>query len=447
MQDDTLKVPDFLRNSVMYQVFLRAFTPGGTLRSAADMIPHLHRLGVDILYISPITEADDDMRQEFWSVRQRKSGLGNPQSPYRVKDYWKIDPEYGTEEDLKYFVNEAHCLGMKVLLDVVYYHCGPCAKLITEHPDFVTRDENGNVKSGEWCFPALNFENPELREYLHKNLEYFVREFDVDGYRCDVSDMVPIDFWETGRRRLEKIKPDIIMLAEGSAKVNQNRAFDFNYTFSWRQLYDVVSGESATRMPVLWQEYYDKLLPDTLVARYTEHHDLANDRGPNRPERVLGPDAHNAMLFINLCLDGIPFIYNGQEIADTAMHSIWANRDHGANMIIDWSRAMTETGRKRFALLQRLIALRHTNPALTQGKVNWLKHDQEDHVLIFTRTIENGQRLLIAANCHDIPVQVNLSGEFATINNPLFEHNTASEWKNGTLHLCLQPFGFTLLEY
>lgn len=450
MKSQAKEVSEFLKNAVMYQVFLRTFTSGGTLKSAADMLPHLARLGINIVYLSPVTEADDDPREEFWSKRQNKSGLKNPCNPYRVKNYWKIDPEYGTEADLKHFIKAAHEYGMKVLLDIVYYHCGPCADLITEHPDFVTRDENGNVKSGEWCFPALNFENPELREHLHQNMEYFVREFDADGYRCDVCDMVPLDFWEAGRRRLEALKPDVIMLAEGALRENQIAAFDYNYTFSWRQLYDVFSGESATRMPVLWQECYDKALPGTVVARYTEHHDLANDRGENRPERFLGSKAHDAMLFINLCMDGVPFIYNGQEIADTSMHSIWANRFHGAHMRIDWSRAMTDDGIRRFTLLQDMIHIRHTNTALTHGDLTWLKHDQEDHVLAFTRTVKNGQNLLTIANCHNAPVRVNISDimqDRATLPDALYERGAGYELKNGTLEVDLLPYGFALIEY
>ena len=432
----------------MYQVFLRTFTSGGTLKTAADMLPHLARLGIDIVYVSPVTEADDDLRKEFWSKRQNNSGLNNPCSPYRVKNYWKIDPEYGTDDDLKLFIQIAHQYGMKVLLDIVYYHCGPCADLITEHPDFVTRDENGNIKSGEWCFPALNFENPELREHLHQNMEYFIRSFDADGFRCDVCDMVPLDFWEAARPRLEALKPDVIMLAEGSLKENQKVAFDFSYTFSWRQLYDAFAGGPADKMPPLWQEYYDQLLPGTIVARYTEHHDLANDRGEKRPERFLGSKAHDTMLFINLCLDGVPFIYNGQEVADTAVHSIWANRFYGADKRIDWSRAMTEDGIRRFELLQKMIKIRHTNNALTHGTVNWLQHDQPEHILAFTRNVENGQNLLVIANCHDVTTKVNLSGILKSNTAAALQTCNAVWQANGdTLTAELQSYGFLLIEY
>ena len=112
MSASVRKAPGYLKRAVMYQIFLRPFTPGGTLNSAAEMLPHLASLGVDILYLCPVTEADGDMRPEFWSARQKACGLGNPKNPYRVGDYYRIDPEYGTDADLKRFTAYAHELGM-----------------------------------------------------------------------------------------------------------------------------------------------------------------------------------------------------------------------------------------------------------------------------------------------------------------------------------------------
>ena len=125
--------------SVIYQIHLPIFTQGGTLESARKMLPHIASLGVDIVYLCPVVEADDDMDMRFWSKRQKASKTGNPKNPYRIKDYFKIDPQYGQDADLKNFVDEAHKLGLKVLLDLVYYHCGPTATMIKEHPDFVEK--------------------------------------------------------------------------------------------------------------------------------------------------------------------------------------------------------------------------------------------------------------------------------------------------------------------
>lgn len=134
-------MPSFLENlspSLIYQLFLRPFTPEGTLKGAEKMLPHLKRLGVDLIYLTPVCEADDDMNPRFWSRRMLECGFQNPRNPYRVKDYYKIDPEYGSAQDLKDFIHAAHALGMGVLLDVVYIHCGPGNALRMEHPDFLS---------------------------------------------------------------------------------------------------------------------------------------------------------------------------------------------------------------------------------------------------------------------------------------------------------------------
>ena len=158
------------------------------------MIPHIKSLGVDIIYLCPVFVSDDDMNREGWSKRQKASGLNNPRNPYRMKDYFNVDSRFGTNQDLKDYIATAHSYGMKVILDLVYFHCGPTAVFIKDNPDFLVRDEKGNVKNGRWNFPQLNFDNPKLREYLVKNMVYFIKDFDADGYRTDVEPAVPADF-------------------------------------------------------------------------------------------------------------------------------------------------------------------------------------------------------------------------------------------------------------
>ncbi len=207
--------PEWVTRGVMYQIQPRAFTPEGTLKAATARLPKVAELGVDIIYLCPVFVSDDDPNTKGWSPRQRKSGMNNPRNMYRMKDYYHVDPEYGTDDDLKAFIAEAHKLGMRVLLDMVYLHCGPNAVFLAEHPDFVKRDAEGKVAVAGWGFPALNLANPELREYLWRNMEYWVREFGADGFRCDVSDGIPLDFWETARERLDKIRPDHLHAGRG----------------------------------------------------------------------------------------------------------------------------------------------------------------------------------------------------------------------------------------
>ena len=447
MSAEVRKAPDYLENAVMYQIFLRPFTPGGTLKSAMKMLDHLASLGVDILYLCPVAEADDDPRQEFWSSRQMASGLGNPKNPYRIKDYYRIDPEYGTDDDLKRFTAYAHERGMRVILDLVYYHCGPGAVFIHDHPDFVKREPDGSVRNGRWHFPELNFDSPTLREYLLANMEYFIREFDVDGYRCDVAGEVPIDFWEEGRRRIEAVKPDVMMLAESMKPEEQRYAFDLNYFFGWGRFYEVFAENlPAAKMMEIWKECNARFLPGARVIRATENHDIANDRA--RPDSSIGWRAHDAMLTVNFALDGVPFLYNGQEIADTGAHSIWGNRFYGKDRLIDWSCALTPEGKSRFSFLQKLIALRHTQRALSTGTVTWLSHDMPDAVLAFSRNCPE-QNLMIVVNCRDMPLRVKIVSGMTRVSPPevLLARGADFSMESGILKTDLLPFGFLIAEY
>jgi len=263
--------PEWVTRGVMYQIQPRAFTPEGTLPAATARLPKVAELGFDIIYLCPVFMSDDDPNMAGWSPRQKKSGMNNPRNPYRMKDYYHVDPEYGTDDDLKAFIAEAHRLEMRVLLDMVYLHCGPSAVFLAEHLNFVKRDAEGQVAPAAWGFPALNLANPELREYLWKNMEYWVREFGADGFRCDVADGIPLDFWETARERLEKIRPDLCMLAEGTRREDQLKAFDLDYGwgFTW---------DHAATFRAQWEKMRDERpRGGARFIRFIDNHDIANE--------------------------------------------------------------------------------------------------------------------------------------------------------------------------
>lgn len=387
-------------------MFLRPFTPEGTLRAAVKLLPHVAASGFDIVYLCPIALADDDMRPKYWSERQRAAGTGNPKNPYRIKDYFAIDPEYGSDEDLKAFVGESHSLGLRVILDIVYLHCGPKAVFIDDHPEFIERDESGAMKYSRWNFPLINYGCPELREYLWDNMVYFVKEFDVDGYRCDVAPAIPLDFWEEGRRRIEAIKSDVIMLSEGDRPEDQLLAFDLNWAFPWLNTLDGVwNGEMpASDLLAVWQKMHDSFPMGARFMRAYETHGNADRNADNRFEKRWGAAGVEAALFLNFMIDGVPFVYNGAEVADNVRHNVWANRFHGHNNVIDWSWALTEKGQSRLAFVRELIHLRHSQPALSCGFTRWLDNDAPNALLAFFRE-GGGQRLLCVVNSGGEPVR------------------------------------------
>ena len=392
--------PEWLTGGVMYQIQPRAFTPEGTLKAAQARLPKLAELGVTVLYLCPVFVADDDMDRTFWSPRQKKSGMNNPRNPYRMKDFYHVDPEYGTDQDLKDFVTAAHALKLRVMLDMVYLHCGPKAVFLQEYPDFIKRDKDGKPVNAEWAFPALNYANPELREYMWKNLEWWIRDFDVDGFRCDVADGVPLDFWEAGRERIEKIRPDVGMLAEGTKKENQLKAFDLCY--GWGKAYRDWSQALAIRKQ--WASARaERPVGGAKFVRFIDNHDYANDDYEDRLEKRWGSARVDAVLVGLFTLDGVPFLYNGQEVADAARHSIFGRA------AINWANGETEAGLARFVLCKKLCALRVSEPALTKGELAWLDSDAPEAVLSFVRAL-GGEKVLTVINLSDKPVKVAVKG-------------------------------------
>lgn len=437
--------PEFLKDSVVYQLYLRPFTPEGTIKAATGLLPHIAGLGVDIIYLCPFVVHDDDMREEFWSDRQNKSKLGNPKNPYRLKDYYVMDDEYGTDDDLKFFVREAHELGMKVLFDLVYFHCGPTAVFIDEHPDFVKRDEDGKVITGSWHFPQINFDSAELREYLWQNMEYFMREFNVDGYRCDVAPKVPLDFWEEGRRRMEAINPECIMISEGDRADDQLAAFDLNYAFRWKYgVIDLMKGDkTAQEVREIWEKLHDEFPENARFLRIMDDHDIANDCYEDRHCAVCPPEAVEAVLLLNFTIDGVPFIYNGMEIGDKDRHSIYGNRFFGKNMVINWSKALTEAGMDRMQYFRDLIDLRRGVSALTESPVKWLENDCPGNVISFSR-----DNVVVAINFGKQPLTVTIKTD-AQLPMPRVHCRYGSDFKftKSDLKLNLIPYGYAVIEY
>lgn len=389
-----------ISEKIIYQVFLRTFTPEGTIRAATRKLSHIASLGVDIVYVVSCCKADGDENREYWSPRQRQSGIDNPRNPYRICDYFRIDEEYGDESDLKEFVDTAHSLGLLVMWDLVYMHCGP-SEFPEKNPDFVCRDENGELIYNSYHFPNLDFDNPKLREYLWENMLYWVREFDIDGYRCDVGDEIPLDFWREGRRRIEQIKPKFLMLNEGEKAEYLVDVFDASYDFLWGKcIRRAVRGEYSCHDLRCASVGVAAKHPDgALVLRAYENHDYTNDSYENRLDRI-APENADAATVINFLLDGVPFLYNGNEFADCRRHSMW--RLGGDEFCMDWSRLDSETGRRRMALVRELCRLRHEERALCYGETLW---EKTENIAKFVRELDR-EKICVAANFQSQPVTV-----------------------------------------
>lgn len=378
-----------ISQKIIYQIMFKTFTREGTISEATKRLPHVASLGVDIIYLSPFCEMDGGEDRGAWSERQIASGMNNPKNPYRICDYFKIDEEYGTENDLAKFMKAAHGLGLKVIFDLVYMHCGP-TRFADNHPDFLKRDEKGNILCSKYKFPLLDFGNNALCEYLWSNMLYWVEKFDVDGYRCDVGDRVPLFFWREGRRRIEELKPDFYMINEGQDPYYMEEVFDLSYynkAFSWNDVLDKAfrSGKPGIHHSIrMVYEGLKARFPDgAALLRAYENHDFVIDAFDKRLDAVY-PHVVEALLVLNFTIDGAPMLYSGNEFADSRRHSMW--RWSGDEYCIDWSVLESERGQKRLDLVKKLCRIRHTYPSLSCGKVEMTK---DADTLTFTRSYKN----------------------------------------------------------
>ena len=446
MKKNVKAVPENLKRSVIYQLFLRAFTVEGTLEAAEKKLPDIKALGFDIVYLCPICTEDDDMDKAYWSPRQKETGFGNPKNPYRIKDYFNIDEEYGTDEDFKHFVNAAHSLGLKIMFDLVYMHCGPKAVFLAEHPNFVQRYENGEILYGkDFALSLINFEDQKLCEYLWDNMVYWVKEFDVDCYRCDVGDAVPLDFWQEGFKRVKDIKSDFIMLNEGvkgDYLVGEN-SFNINYCVQW----------CATLSWVL-RKQHDKTAKDLRICEKgsqmfpaggrgistLDNHDTANESYNSRIDSAVGSDGMEAALALNYLIDGVPFIYNGNEICDTNRHSIFSNRFF-SQFIIDWAKKDTDDAKNRMAFIKKMNKLRQENAFLFDGETTWVDNDCPDTILTFTRTLGDKKWFVL----------VNLSSDKQNVNTkfdkPLNNKILCKNVYKTENEFIAEPYGYIVYDF
>lgn len=434
----------------IYQLSLRVFTPEGTLRAAEKMLPMLVDLGPKYIQLVALTKADDNEDRTYWSNRQIASGTNNPKNSYRMKDYFHVDEEYGTDEDFRDFVKVAHKLGLKIILDLVYLHCGPEAVFMREHPEFVQRDADGKIKlTGDWAFPRFDYSNDEVREYLWSNMVYWVREFDVDGFRCDVGDAVPLDFWREGVRRAREVKNDLVMINEGK-DVSYLDVFDINYFYDGCfDAVQVAEGNlTAAAFRAKWDACRNTLPAGRQMLHFTDNHDVASDSGEDRIEKVIGTAGVDALLVLDFMLDGVPFVFNGYEVADELKHNMFANRFFGKDPAINWANIFCEKGQKRYALLKKLYHLRSEHQALKTAELNWLENTAADQVISFCRPADE-KSLLVLVNMTKVPAvfEVGDIPEVARLMQPILQSNVSWICKDGKMRVQMLGFGYLAAEY
>ncbi len=339
----SVKHPAWSFNQTIYEVNVRQYTPSGTFREFETQLPRLKKMGVGILWLMPINPI---------GVKNRKGILG---SYYSVKDYLAINPEFGTLDDFKHLVKEIHKLGMHVIIDWVANHTAWDNTLAVEHPDWYTKDSLGNFVPPvpDWHDVIdLNYANKGLRKYMINALKYWVKECDIDGYRCDVASMVPTDFWIEARKELDKIKP-VFMLAESDAP-ELHQAFDMTYDWNVYHALNEIAKKKASLDSLKRVMKRDKMnFPSNAFRmQFTTNHDENSWHGTAL--KRLG-DAFEPFTAFTFVIPGMPLIYSGQEAG------LNISLDFFEKDTIDWSNLKYEK------FYHTLVELKKDNKALLCG--------------------------------------------------------------------------------
>ena len=364
--------PDWAKDAVLYQLNTRQFTAEGTFAAAEEELDRLNELGVDIIWLMPIHPIGE---------KNRKGSLG---SPYSVKDYYGVNPEFGTLEDLKSFIDAAHEREMHVILDWVANHSAWDNPLVEQHPDWYERDWDGDFMPTRWWdwsdIIEFDYSNAALREYMAGALRYWVEEVGVDGYRADVAGYVPLDFWEKVRADLDSIKP-VFMLAEFDDRDVHARAFDATYAWDWKNtMHAIGKGEAKANSLFGYYSGNESVWPhDAYRMTYTANHDQ-NSWDAAAPD-FYGP-AYESAIVLSFVGEGLPLIYNGQEAYNEKQLEFFEKDP------IEWRDHPIEDLFKRLIRLKTLTTALH-NGAAGARMVPVVNTAPED-VLSFTRLDANG---------------------------------------------------------
>ena len=359
----TVNHADWSRNAVIYEVNVRQFTPEGTFKAMENHLPRLKDLGVDILWFMPIHPISQD---------DRKGKLG---SYYAVADYKGVNPEFGSLDDFREMVKAAHNLGMKVIIDWVPNHSGRDNAWVKNHPDWYKRDDSGKMFGPfDWTdVYEFDYSNPAMRAGMTDAMSFWLREADIDGFRCDVAGRVPVSFWDENRKALEAVKPGIFMLAEATEPELLQNAFDMDYNWPMKDLFSAIAATSGQytfkdaegTMKTFPEAHAADILAqldkeaamypaDSYLMNMITNHDLNSWEGTEF-ERL--GNLQGAFAVLTFTLPGMSLIYTGQEVAldrafeffDKDEQPAWDSKPEVVNFY------------------KILTTLRHTRPELAAG--------------------------------------------------------------------------------
>ena len=396
------KPVDWAHNTNIYEVNVRQYTPQGTFTAFAKELPRLKEMGVKTLWFMPITPI---------AQKNKKGSLG---SYYACSDYTSINPEFGTMDDFKNLVKQAHDLGFKVILDWVANHTGWDHKWTREHPDYFLKDSathDFKIASGMDDIIELDYKNPALRQAMKDAMKFWVTECDVDGFRCDLAFWVELDFWKEARKELDAVKP-LFWLGEFDEleKPEYGEAFDASYTWTWmHKTEDFYKKHESIDTLLTVLKKYDDLGDSTMRAWFTTNHD---ENSWNGTEYEKYDNMAKALAVFSITWNGVPLLYSGQELPNRKRIKFF-DKD-----TIAWT-STNELGN----FYKTLLNLKTNNPALRSGDplVQTFRIKTSDPKNVFAYMRKNGSR--------EVLVVLNLSGP-KELHFEILDSNVTGIYKN-----------------
>lgn len=365
---------DWINATNIYEVNVRQYTHEGTFAAFSKHIPRLKEMGVKILWLMPITPI---------SLQERQGTLG---SYYACSDYVSINPEFGTLDDFKSLVKQAHNANMQLIIDWVANHTGYDHHWTKEHSDWYKHDEAGNfIEEHGWNDVIdLNYANKDLRAEMIKCMQYWITECNIDGFRCDMAHLVPLDFWVEAKEQCEKIK-SLFWLAECEVP-EYHKVFNVTYAWKWMHITEKFAKNMASikdMVDVL--KSYNDYPPGALKLLFTSNHD---ENTWNGTEYEKYGDLAKAFAIFSVTWMGVPLIYSGQELPNLKRLKFF-DKDE-----IEW----TDKEPALQDFYQRLLNLKSNNAALhITGNIETLVTDYNENIFAFLRT--NGKdRVVVILN-------------------------------------------------
>jgi alpha-amylase len=379
------QIPAWVKNTNIYEVNTRQYTEEGTLDAFIPHLPRLKKMGVQTLWFMPLTPI---------SAKNRKGLLG---SYYACSDYLSINPEFGTPDDFRKVCNEAHALGLKVIIDWVANHTGWDHSWTIEHPDFYKRDaETNDFKKppGMDDIIELDYSNELMKTSMIEAMQHWVQEYDIDGFRCDLAFWVWLDFWKEAREKLERIKP-LFWFGEFDELQHPGygEVFDASYSWTWmHRTRDYFNRKLSLSELISVLKNYDDLGDHTVRCWFTSNHD---ENSWNGTEYEKYGDLALPLAVFSCTWNGIPLIYSGQEVSNKK-RLLFFEKDS-----IHW-----ESGTNLEDFYSPLLRLRSENTALTAGDPSVqtfiLKHTEPLHVFSYLRS-SAADSILVILNFSDLP--------------------------------------------